>query len=65
MIDTNAIKFIPTFCSTLLFKASSNKWTSKAVALSKWRQNKARQRCAHAFQFNLFLWVILCILHSA
>ena len=37
MIDTNAVKLIPTCCSTLLVKASSNKWTRKAVALSNWR----------------------------
>ena len=43
----------------------SNKRTGKAVAPLTWRHKKARQRRAHAVQFNLFLWVILHILYSA
>ena len=31
---------IATFCSALLVKASSNKWTSKKVAHSNWRQKR-------------------------
>ena len=50
----NAVKLIATFYSALLVWASSNKWTSKAVALPNWRQKKARQRRARAFQFNYF-----------
>ena len=63
-IDTNAVKLTATFCSALLVGASSNKWTSKAVAHSNWRQRKAWQRRTHAFQFNFHI-SHFHILHSA
>ena len=52
--DTNAVKLIATFCSALLVWASSNKWTSRAVAQWNWRQKKARQRRAMLFSLIYF-----------